>query len=552
VVAESFTDKSLRSIAKELGVNTILEGGVQRAGDQVRINLQLIDAISDANLWAQTYTRELTATNVFVVQAEITEAVAGALKVVLSADEQSQLERQPTENLQALDAYYLGNQLLSEATSESTGRAILAYQEAIGFDPDFALAYSKQASAVLAQVGASGLPMGAQLEKSRPLIDQAILLDPQSSEAFTALGMWYRYSRDTDKAVQAYEQAMVLGPNNAEALAGYGTMVQYYMSDPASAIELYRRATELDPQNVGLKLQLAHAMPDGEDIRMLERIVVEHPDYANAYRDLAFLYSNSEFRHDKGIKIARRAYKLNPNHPDNSVWNAIMHWRLGDYENTALWMNNIARLVPNPESARVYRGWAFIAQRDFESARGEFERPSVSGSLYWIGVFYLGSLDTAEGRPDDAIERYNDYYTKPLTSKRNTSFYFGIAAIKAYQALGEQEKAQARIDNLISVIEANPPVTYHDSAIHDASIYALAGQEDTAIAILEEWVNRGGATSLLQQDIRHGLGVLTDNPRYQSIFRTVNDRLSEQKANLARWEASGEMLPMPREVTDPR
>ena len=105
---------------------------------------------------------------------------------------------------------------------------------------------------------------------------------------------------------------------------------------------------------------------------------------------------------------------------------------------------------------------------------------------------------------------------------------------------------------MISVIEANPSADYHDSAIHDASIYALSGQKETAIATLEEWVNRGGATSLLQQDIRHGLGVLADDPRYQSILRTVNDRLSEQKANLARWEASGEMLPMPREVTDPR
>jgi len=127
-----------------------------------------------------------------------------------------------------------------------------------------------------------------------------------------------------------------------------------------------------------------------------------------------------------------------------------------------------------------------------------------------------------------------------------------LSAIKAYQALGEQEKAQALIDEFISIIDANPSVTYHDSAIHDASIYALSGQEETAIAILEEWVNRGGATSLLQQNIRHGLGVLADDPRYQSILRTVNDRLSEQKANLARWEASGEMLPMPREVTDPR
>jgi len=544
------SSKSLRSIAKELRVNTILEGGVQRAGDQVRINLKLIDAESDANLWAQTYTRELTATNVFVVQAEITEAVADALQAILSADERSQLEKQSTANLQALDAYYLGNQLLNQATSKSTGEAILAYQEAIGFDPEFALAYSKQASAELAQVGASGLPVKTQLEKSRPLIDQAILLDPQSSEAFIALGMWYRFSRDTEKSIQAYEQAMALSPNNAEALASYGTIVQYYLSDPAAAIKLYRRATELDPQNIGFKTQLASALPDAEGIRMLEDIVVEHPDYANAYRDLAYLYSDSEFRHDKGIKVLRIAHKLDPNHPPNSFWNAIMHWRLGDYENTALWMNNIARLIPNPEDARVFRGWAFIAQRNFESARGEFERPNLNDSLYWIGVFYLGGLDTAEGRPADAIKRYEDFNAGRDLQKYNSHFYFGIATIKAYQALGEQEKAQALIDELIALIEANPSATYHDSAIHDASVYALAGQEQTAIAILDEWVSRGGATSVLQQDIRHGLGVLADNPRYQAILRTVNDRLSEQKANLARWEASGEMLPMPREVSD--
>ena len=95
-------------------------------------------------------------------------------------------------------------------------------------------------------------------------------------------------------------------------------------------------------------------------------------------------------------------------------------------------------------------------------------------------------------------------------------------------------------------------MTYHDSPVHDASIYALSGQAETAIAILEEWANRGGATSLTQQHIRHGLSVLTDDPRYQSMLRTVNERLNEQKANLSRWETSGEMLPMPREVTDPQ
>ena len=547
--------KRLGDIAKELGVSTILEGGVQRAGDQVRINLQLIDAESDAHLWAQTFTRELTATNVFAVQAEVTEAVASALKVILSADERSQLEKQPTANLQALDAYFLGNQLFSQSTSESVGRAILAYQEAIRLDPEFALAYSKQASAVLAQVGVSGLPGKAQREESRPLIDQAILLDPQSSEAFTALGRWYRYSGDTEKAVQAYEQAMALGPNNADALAGYGNMVQFEVSDPALAIKLYRRAIALDPQNIDLKRQLARAMPSvglaGEGIQMLEGIVAEHPDSAVAFRDLAFLYSSWEFRHDKGIRVLRRAFELDPNHPPNSYWNAIMHWRLGDYDNTALWMNHIARLVPNPERARVYRGWAFIAQRNFESAREEFERPNSNLGLHWLGVFYLGSLDTAEGRADNAIERYKDYAARFDGEKSNVNFYYGISSIKAYQALGDQEKAQALIDNLISIIDANPSVIYHDSAIHAASIYALDGQEETAIAILEEWADQGGATSLMQQPIRHGFAVLEGDPRYQSILRTVDNRLREQKANLARWEASGEMPPIPREVTDP-
>ena len=182
--------KNLTTIAQELGVSTILEGGVQRSGEQVRINLQLIDAESDVHLWAQTYTRELSATNVFAVQAEITEAVAGALQAVLSEDEQKQLENLPTGNLQALDAYFMGNQYYNQATSEGYTKAVEAYQTAIRHDPGFAVAYSKQALAVLKQVWFSGLPNQTQLEKSRPLIDQAILLDPQSSEAFTALGAW--------------------------------------------------------------------------------------------------------------------------------------------------------------------------------------------------------------------------------------------------------------------------------------------------------------------------------------------------------------------------
>ena len=148
---------------------------------------------------------------------------------------------------------------------------------------------------------------------------------------------------------------------------------------------------------------------------------------------------------------------------------------------------------------------------------------------------------------EQAIQVFMDYAAAFDGKKSNVNLYFGIAAIKAYQALGEQDKAQALVDEMLSIVDANPSITYHDSAIHEASIYALSGQEDAAMATLEEWVSRGGATSLLQQDIRHGLSMLAEDPRYQSIVHTVDSRLNVQKANLARWESNGEVTPIPIE-----
>ena len=285
-----------------------------------------------------------------------------------------------------------------------------------------------------------------------------------------------------------------------------------------------------------------------EAISLLERVVADHPESSAAYRVLGELYSSGEFRHDKGVRALRRAFELDPNHPPNSYANATMHWRLGDYDNVARWMNHIANLVPDPEEAHVYRGWAFIAQRDFDSARKEFSSSRSGSGFYWLGVIYLGNVDTAEGRPQDAIERYQDIATIFDGNKSIFNFSYGIGAIKAYQALGEQKKANVLIDQLIAALDADPSKTYQDSAIHEASIYALAGQLETAIATLEEWVIQGGATSLLQQKIRLGLDVLEDDPRYQEILQTVNTRLAEQKANIARWEASGEMPLLPEEL----
>jgi TolB-like protein/predicted Zn-dependent protease len=550
------SNKSLRSIAKELNVTTILEGGVQRAGDQVRINLQLIDAESDAHLWAQTYTRELTATNVFVIQAEITEAVASALEVILSEDQRRQLARQSTANLQALDAYFLGNQLFSQATSESIGQAIMAYQAAIRFDPEFDLAYSKQALVILEQIWINGLSSGTQLKKSRPLIDRAILLNPQSSLALTALGQWYSIDGQTDKAEQTFIQALVLEPNNVEAITSYGKLLQWGKFDPASAVNLFRRAVELDPQNADNKISLAGSMGriglGDEAIQLMEDLVADHPGSANIWRTLAELFTLTEYRHDKALKSLREAYELDPKNPRSSYLISEICYRLGDFYNAALWLNHAANLSPTSELASVFRGWAFILQGNFEGAREEFGSSTSDSNLYWHGIFRLAKIDVATGNPLDAINRYQNFAPKFDGRKTIENFFYGVGAINAYQEFGEHEKAQALTDEFMAFIEAEPPLFFNGVQVMRASLYAISGQTEAALAMLEDWVSQGGTSSMLQIQTEYELSVLANDPRYQSILRTVNNRLSEQKANLARWEASGEMLPMPREVTDPR
>lgn len=547
--------KRLNTIARELGVDTILEGGVQRIGDRVRINLQLIDAESDAHLWAQTYTRALTAKHVFAVQAEITETVADALDAILSDDERTQIEKMPTANIQALDAYFLGNQFYNLETTAGIEQAMVAYQQATQFDPDFSLAYSKLAMAVLDQVWFNGFAAEAQLEKSRPLIDQAILLDPRSADAFAALGRWYRTTGDIDKAEQAYKQAMVFEPNNVASLTELGNLKQWDRSDLASALELFEKAVRLDPQNLGLNIQLAELKSNvglaDEAIPLMEGVLEVHPESPGGLRVLAHLYSAGQSRHDKAIRAVRKAYELDPQHPANAYWNAIMHWRLGDYRNAASWMNHAARLAPNSEEAPVYRGWAFINQRNIESASREFSHSNAETLLHWGGIFTLARADVAAGRPEAAARRLEGFLPRFNGRKSFVNFSFGAAAIYAYQALGDRENAQSLLSQLLSVIDSDLQHSYHGVEVLDASVYALSGRVNSALATLGEWVDRGGASAYLQWQCEYELRSLADNPQFQEILHTVESRLSDQRDNLGRWETSGEVSPIPEEVTNP-
>jgi len=201
------TDLSLQQIAEQLGVKSILEGGVQRAGDRVRINVQLIDAGTDAHLWAETYDRELTAENIFAIQSEVAAAIAGALKAALTAGEKARVGAVPTRNLEAWEAYQLGKQRMARRTSESLGDAEQFFRKAIKLDSTFALAYVGLADTLALQIEYGGRPMEAGHAEAEKAAAKALDRDPNLAEAWASRGMIASHSSQQARAEQLLRRA---------------------------------------------------------------------------------------------------------------------------------------------------------------------------------------------------------------------------------------------------------------------------------------------------------------------------------------------------------
>jgi len=250
--------KPIREIAAELGVGTVLEGGVQRAGNRVRINAQLIDAATDAHLWSETFDRELTVENLLDIQSEITRAIATALQSVLDGDPAHAHEKLPTRSTEAYDAYLLGNTLsrYELRDPEAFRRATRAYAEAVRLDPEFAAAYARKAVAHLTLVWwtvdpAENMALAEQaLERARALAPDAIAT--QIAEGY------YRYWGQLDYAGanSALDAVLKEAPQNA-SLWNLKAAAARRAGDMDGSVAAFERAAALDPQDSGPPANLA-------------------------------------------------------------------------------------------------------------------------------------------------------------------------------------------------------------------------------------------------------------------------------------------------------
>src|SRR5213592_3656910 len=213
----------LRQIAQQLGVANILEGSVQKANDQVRVNVQLINALTDAHLWADTYDRKLT--DIFAVETEIAKAVADVLQAKLTGSEQHVIAARPTANTEAHQLYLKGRFFWNKRTGSDLKKSIDYFQQAIAADPNYALAYAGVADAY---VWLSGYTAGTPRDcypKATAAAKKALELDDTLAEARTslALAIWL-YDFDFSQANREFQRAIELNPNYAIAHQQYGNI----------------------------------------------------------------------------------------------------------------------------------------------------------------------------------------------------------------------------------------------------------------------------------------------------------------------------------------
>ena len=243
-------------IAKQLGVAHILEGSVQKSGDQVRVNVQLIHAKTDSHLWAETYDRTLT--DIFAVESEIAENIARTLRARLTGNEQQAVAAKPTDNPEAYEAYLRGLALWNtlSTSAEDYHKTVLYYDRAVQLDPKFAVAWAALAVAhTMIYAELDQTPQ--QLARAKHALDSAVRLQPDAGETHFARGTYlYRGLRDYEGALDAFQKARARSPNQVDPVE-FISYVKRRQGKWDEALALQREALELDPRNTILLSETA-------------------------------------------------------------------------------------------------------------------------------------------------------------------------------------------------------------------------------------------------------------------------------------------------------
>ncbi|MGH8190240.1 MAG: hypothetical protein ACREP2_02205 [Rhodanobacteraceae bacterium] len=513
VISRTSTEKyasrpdNIRYVARQLAVANVLEGSVQKVGNQVLINVQLIDARTDTHIWAQAYTRTLD--NVFGVEGEVAQQIAQALHARLTEREQQMLAAKPTQNLEAYNAYLRGlaSNMGAGGTAADYRRTAGFFAEAVKRDPDFAVAWAR-----LAVIDSSIYQLdydrsSVLATEANQAADTALKLAPDNGEAWLARGIYFaQVESDYPKAIAALAQARQRLPNSGEVLAAFSD-VEARQGQWNKAIANIDQASVYDPRNTRLLLQHVrlHAM-------------------------------RREFNDATAVLAHARA--VAPDDVSLIACEASLAQALGHLDKAQALL---APLSPQPGDPSMFKTWIMQslyrhryadAIRALQAALSHQSAPSLGSDVgdYWylLGFAQRLSGDAAGARATwQAASAKLDAMQQSSPDQPNVAADLGLV----YAGLGDTDKAISQGERAVRLRSASADATSGPAWQEQlARIEAQAGRKDRAIADLRhllrvsyrsDFYATAITPSLLRQDPTWD--ALRGDPRFQALLKEFHD-----------------------------
>ena len=401
------TPDNLPAIAKQLGVMNILEGSVQRANDQVRVNVQLINALTDAHLWADTYDRKLT--DIFAVESEIAKTIAETLQARLSGSEKSSIAKTPTVNPEAYELYLRGKFFAEKRTGADLRKSIEYYDQAIAKDPGYPLAYVGLADSHLLLTAYGAISTKEAASPARAALKKALALDDSLAQAHASSGLLANLELDLNRAITELERAIQLNPNYATAHHWIALPLMAIGQSDRAIVE-GKRAIELDPLSL----------------------------ICNA--DLAWVYFNAR-RYNEAEAQARKTLEMDPRF-------YVAHYYLGEAlqfkekltDATAEYQKSFES--NNDPFSLAMLGQACARQGKTDEARKVLARLREQAKSQYVSPYAFAVVLTALGDKAHAIDELEHGYD-------DTGFYISLIKVDPlFDDLRDQPRFEALVQKI--------------------------------------------------------------------------------------------------------
>jgi TolB-like protein/Flp pilus assembly protein TadD len=360
--------QDLQQIAKQLGVMHVLEGSVQRSADQVRVNVQLVNAMTEAHLWAEIYDRKLT--DIFAVESDIAKTIAETLRVKLTGAEAQAIARRPTENTEAYELYLRGRYFWNKRTAANLKKAIDYFQQAIAKDPSYALAYAGLADAHVLLPLYAATPPRDDVPQALAAARKALKLDDTLAEAHTSLANALGSDMQFAESIKEFQRAMALNPNYATAHQWYGEALQSDGRFDEAVAEL-RRAQELDPLSLIINTALGGTLVSAR-------------------------------RYDEAIEQLHKTIEMDPTfHLTHWVLGDAFRWK-GDLSQAIAEYEKAAQLDPDPVVLGVL-GYAYATAGRKDDGRKVLDKLTRLSEQRYVPAYPLAIIHLALGDKDEAL-----------------------------------------------------------------------------------------------------------------------------------------------------